>query len=74
MMQQILSKLTSGRFILTMIVGGVFAYATIAGLIEAQAVTAITIMVIRDYFERRDRANGQIAGAQSQGPAQGGAD
>jgi hypothetical protein len=51
-----MNKLLSGRFILTVIAGGVFAYASCTGILEAQAVAAVISMVFISYFERRDRA------------------
>lgn len=45
-------KLVSGRWILTVIAGLVFAYASIAGKIEAQAVAAIITAVFTSYFHR----------------------
>ena len=57
-LKHILTKLTSGRWILTVIGGGVFAYATHNGLIDKQAITAILAMIFISYFQRNDRKNG----------------
>jgi hypothetical protein len=51
-MDRVLKKLTSGRFLLTVIAGLVFAYATYAGLLESQAVSAILAMVFVSYFQK----------------------
>ena len=47
-----IKKLLSGRFLLTVIAGVVFAYATYAGLLESQAVSAILAMVFISYFQK----------------------
>ena len=56
--KHILGKITSGRWILTVIGGGVFCYATYKGILEKQAITAILTMVFTLYFQRADRKNG----------------
>ena len=48
-----INKLLSGRFILTIIAGVVFAYATYKGLLKAEAVSAIITMVFVSYFNRQ---------------------
>ena len=53
-----LKKLLSGRFILTIIAGVVFAYATFAKILEAQAVAAILVGVFTSYFDKKDHGNG----------------
>ena len=50
------NKLTSGRWILTIIVGLVFAYAVYEKILDAAATATIIIIVIKDYFSRPDRA------------------
>ena len=52
---KLLSQITSGRFILTVICGVVFAYATIAKIIPPDAVISILTMVFISYFQRTDR-------------------
>ena len=49
------NKLLSGRFVLTVISGVVFIYATVNKLLEAQAISAILSMVFISYFQRADR-------------------
>jgi len=49
-----MNKLLSGRFILTIIAGGVFAYASCTGILEAQAVAAIVSAVFLSYFNKKD--------------------
>jgi len=47
-----MNKLSSGRFLLTVISGAVFAYAVVTKLITAEATTAILSMVFISYFQR----------------------
>lgn len=54
-MAKLLEKLLSGRLILTVIAGSVFAYASIAKLLDAQAISSIVMMVFVSYFNRHDR-------------------
>ena len=49
-----LKKLLSGRFLLTVIAGGVFAYASCTGILEAQAVAAIVSTVFLSYFNKKE--------------------
>ena len=53
-----INKLLSGRFILTVICGLVFAYATLNYILPKDAITAIITMVFVSYFQRNDRVNG----------------
>ena len=52
--QSVISKVTSGRFILTVVCAGVFAYAVRARLIDAAATVLIIREVFKDYFRRKD--------------------
>jgi len=56
----IVKKIVSGRFVLTVLSGIVFAYATYAKLLEAQAVSAILTAVFMSYFSRSDRKEGDV--------------
>ena len=47
-----MNKILSGRFILTMIVGVVFAVLAINGQLSPDKVTEITLVVIYAYFTR----------------------
>ena len=48
-----MEKLKSGRFILTIISGLVFVYATVAKILTSEVVAAIIIMVFQGYFNRK---------------------
>ena len=50
---QVVSKLCSGRFILTVISGLVFAYAVVTKLIDSQATASIITLVFMAYFSRK---------------------
>lgn len=58
MVEKIINKLLSGRFISTIAVVGTYVYLSSMGKIPAEATLTITVMVIKDYFDRKDRANG----------------
>lgn len=47
------SKLSSGKFWLTIIAGIVFAYATWKRILGAEAVTGIIVMVFVSYFQKQ---------------------
>ena len=49
-----LKKMTSGRFLLTVIAGLVFAYATYARLLTSEAVAAILALVFTSYFNKKE--------------------
>ena len=53
-----LKKLTSGRFILTIIVGLVFAVVAIRGQMPPEAITGVIMAVIISYFDKKDHNNG----------------
>jgi len=52
-MDRIISKILSGRFILTIICGVVFAYISIVKILPPEAVAVILTMVFKSYFERK---------------------
>jgi len=47
-----MKKLLSGRFLLTVIAGLVFAYVSMTGILESQAVSTIIAMVFVSYFNK----------------------
>jgi len=51
----LLAKLTSGRFIFTLITGFVFAYLAITGELSTERVQEVILIVIYAYFSRTDR-------------------
>ena len=53
--QKIIEKLTSGRFILTIIVGIVFAVLAIMKVLPVDKVHDVILIVIYGYFTRSDR-------------------
>ena len=55
MTKEHIDKILSGRFWLTIIAGGVFAWASVKGKINAEAISAIISMVFISYFQRQDR-------------------
>ena len=48
----LLSKLTSGRFWLSVIAGIVFAATAIGGTLPTEATVMLLVMIFRDYFAR----------------------
>lgn len=54
-MSKLLEKILSGRFILTVVSAGVFAYLSITKVLPVDKVTEILLIVIYAYFNRQDR-------------------
>ena len=50
----------SGRFVLTVICGIVFAYAVFHKQLEAATITAILLSVFNSYFDKKDRPKGGV--------------
>ena len=58
--KHIIKKFSSGRWILTVICGGVFAWVSIRKIIPPDAVIAIISMVFISYFNRdKNKDNGK---------------
>jgi hypothetical protein len=57
MWEKMLNKMLSGRFILTVICGVVFAWAVFQKQMESATITAILLSVFNSYFDRKDRGN-----------------
>lgn len=51
-----ITKLLSGRFILTITCSIVFAYCAYAKIIPTDAIVSILTMVFISYFQRKDRS------------------
>jgi hypothetical protein len=56
-MREIIAKLTSGRFILTVICGLTFAYLACKKILPNEATMGVIILVFEAYFHRSDRTN-----------------
>jgi len=54
-----MNKLCSGRFLLTVISGSVFAYAVVTKLLDSQATASIITLVFMAYFSRKRPEGGQ---------------
>ena len=54
-----MDKLKSGRYLLTVICGLVFAYGSVTKIIPPDAVISIVSMVFISYFQRQDRGTQQ---------------
>jgi hypothetical protein len=54
-MNELASKITSGRGLLTVAVGLTFCWMAVTGLIEPGTASAIIGMVFVSYFQRSDR-------------------
>jgi hypothetical protein len=50
-----LSKVFSGRYLLTIVCGIVFYWSSITGQLSNEAVAAVIMMVFTAYFNRNDR-------------------
>ena len=58
MKDKIIEKLLSGRFILTVIGGVVFAYAVWQKVLPPEATASILTMIFVSYFNRERHRNG----------------
>lgn len=50
--QRLLFKLTSGRFIFTLVVAGVYAYLSCLGVLKEDRIMEITLIVLYAYFNK----------------------
>jgi hypothetical protein len=64
-----MNKVLSGRWILTVTSGFVFAYVAITGMIDSATTSAILTAVFTSYFQRPDRAGDANARQTRQNPA-----
>lgn len=55
MMKEIMAKILSGRFILTVVCALTFAYCAAQKIIPVNATVSILTMVFVSYFQRTDR-------------------
>ena len=54
-MNAIIDKVTSGRFLLTVICGITFAYLACSKMLPSEAVMGVLVLVFQAYFNRQDR-------------------
>lgn len=60
-LERLIYKITSGRFIFTIVTAGVYAYMAITGLLKEDRVMEILLIVVYAYFSRpRTDTNGDI--------------
>ena len=52
LLERIVFKVTSGRFIFTIVVAGVFAYMAITGLLPPDKVDSVILVVLYAYFTK----------------------
>jgi len=58
--ERLIWKVTSGRFIFTVIVGSVYAYLACNGMMDEDRIHEITLIVLYAYFSRpREGENGE---------------
>ena len=61
LLERLMYKITSGRFIFTVVAAGVYAYMSINGIIKEDRVMEILLIVVYAYFSRpRTNGNGDI--------------
>jgi len=52
LLERVIFKLTSGRFIFTIIVAIVYAYLAVTGMMDENRINEITLIVLYAYFNR----------------------
>ena len=50
LLERVMYKITSGRFIMTCVVAGVFAYMAVTGLLEEDKTMEVILIVVYAYF------------------------
>ena len=50
LMERVIFKITSGRFVFTVVVAGVYAYLAITGGLDEDRINEITLIVLYAYF------------------------
>lgn len=53
-----LSKLTSGKFLFTLITGFVFAYCAVTKILPVDKISEIILLVVYAYFSKAKDTNG----------------
>ena len=59
-MKELLIKFASGRYVLTIICGTIFAYASVKKILPPDAIISILTMVFISYFQRTDRGQNGV--------------
>ena len=57
-LERLTFKITSGRFIFTIVVAGVYAYLACTGGLDEDRINEITLIVLYAYFNRDRTATG----------------
>lgn len=52
LLERLIFKVTSGRFIFTIVVAGVYAYLACNGMMEENRIHEITLIILYAYFNR----------------------
>ena len=60
MWKEIVSKIISGRYILTVVCAGVFAYGVYSRIIPSQTAVLVIVLVFEWYFKREDRPKEEV--------------
>ena len=58
LLERLIFKITSGRFIFTLVVAGVYAHLAITGSLGEDRINEITLIVLYAYFNRDRTATG----------------
>jgi len=48
-------KIFSGRWLLTLLVGLTYVYCAVTGKLDYKDIIVITLIVTKEYFDRKDR-------------------
>lgn len=57
LIQILINKIFSARFILTVLIGGTLCVGFINGKVQAEAFVGIATYIVHAYFDRKDREN-----------------
>ena len=57
LLERIIFKLTSGQFILTVVVSVVFAHLAINGMLQEDRIMEVTLIVLYAYFTKNRNGN-----------------
>ena len=68
MVNRIVEKLTSGRWLLTLAAIYVWIHGTISGLLSAEFSGGLLVLVTKEYFDRKDRPTQKEEGTTDEAP------